>query len=120
MLSVTNASGKPLWIGIIVIGTALAAVVALPMLIERPSAPANNANAREIVLAPLADMPPDVQSALPEVQEAYRFAVANQELVSQFPCFCGCVYMGHENNLDCYIQEVQDDGTIVFESHASL
>ena len=59
----TKASGKRLWIGIAVVGIALVAIVALPMLIEQPDAPAGNANAREIVLAPLADMPPDVQNA---------------------------------------------------------
>ena len=73
---------------------------------------------REIQLAPLSEMPAEVQGAPTTVQEAYRFAVANPELVSQFPCYCGCGNMGHESNLDCYIQETQTDGSIIFESHA--
>lgn len=73
---------------------------------------------REIKLAPLLDMPEAVQQAPTTVQEAYRFAVANPDLVSQFPCYCGCVNVGHMSNLECYVQETRADGTIVFDSHA--
>jgi hypothetical protein len=73
---------------------------------------------REIVLAPLSDMPESVQQAPTTVQEAYRFAVANPDLVNQFPCYCGCVNVGHMSNLDCYVREVQDDGTIIYDNHA--
>jgi hypothetical protein len=73
---------------------------------------------REIKLAPLSEMPAETQGAPTTVQEAYRFAVANPELVSQFPCYCGCVHSGHESNLDCYIQDTQPDGAIVFDGHA--
>jgi hypothetical protein len=72
----------------------------------------------EIVLAPASVLPDHIRQGPQTVQEAYRFAVANQELISQFPCYCGCVHAGHESNLDCYIQEVQADGTIVFDDHA--
>jgi hypothetical protein len=73
---------------------------------------------REITLAPLSTMPVEIQLAPTSVQEAYRFAVANPDLVSQFPCYCGCVSVGHESNLDCYIKETQTDGTIIFDNHA--
>jgi hypothetical protein len=73
---------------------------------------------REIELASVSQLPDHIQQAPITVQEAYRFAVANQELVSQFPCYCGCVHAGHDNNLDCYIQEVREDGTILFDDHA--
>ena len=71
-----------------------------------------------VELAPASQLPDDLRQAPSTVQEAYRFAVANQELVDQFPCYCGCVHAGHESNLDCYIQEVQADGTIIFDQHA--
>ena len=73
---------------------------------------------REIVLAPLSEMPADIQGAPTTVQEAYRFAVANPEVVSQFPCYCGCSEVGHMSNLDCYVQKTQADGTILFDNHA--
>ncbi len=78
----------------------------------------DGASDREIKLAPLSDMPPEIQRAPTTVQEAYRFAVANPDLVSQFPCYCGCVNVGHMNNLDCYIREVRADGAIIFDNHA--
>lgn len=78
----------------------------------------SKASGRDITLAPMSEMPAEVRQAPTTVQEAYRFAVANPELVSQFPCFCGCGNMGHESNLDCYIQEIQPDGTLLFDSHA--
>jgi hypothetical protein len=72
----------------------------------------------KLELAPVSVLPDRIRQAPPTVQEAYRFAVANQELVSQFPCYCGCVDAGHKSNLDCYIQEVQPDGSIIFDEHA--
>lgn len=78
----------------------------------------DQAAVREIELAPLSEMPTEIQQAPTTVQEAYRFAVANPELVSQFPCYCGCGNVGHESNLDCYIQETRPDGTVIFDGHA--
>ena len=69
-------------------------------------------------MAPLTDMPAEVQQAPVAVQQAYQFAVANPEILQQIPCYCGCGSMGHQNNLQCYIKEVRADGTIEFENHA--
>ena len=73
---------------------------------------------RELELAPLSEMPVEIRQAPTTVQEAYRFAVANPDLISQFPCYCGCSEMGHMSNLDCYVQENHSDGTILFDDHA--
>jgi hypothetical protein len=50
------------------------------------------------------------------IQEAYRFAVANQDLLQWMPCFCGCGEWGHASNADCYVQEVRDDGSVLLDS----
>lgn len=72
---------------------------------------------KELNLAPLDQMPDYVQNAPPEVQEAYRFAVANPDLLRQIPCYCGCNAMGHMNNLDCYVDAF---GNITeFDNHAA-
>lgn len=71
-----------------------------------------------IELAPISMLPPQVQQAEPKVREAYQFAIANQEYLANFPCYCGCGAMDHKNNLDCYIDHVNPDGMIVFDSHA--
>jgi hypothetical protein len=93
-------------------------VLMLGVLVILGSCGGDQPTDREIKLAPLSDMPVEIQQAPTTVQEAYRFAVANPELVSQFPCYCGCVHAGHESNLDCYIQDTQPDGTIIFDGHA--
>ena len=72
----------------------------------------------ELTLAPESVLPDFVSQAAPEVKEAYRFAVANPEVLSAFPCYCGCSVIGHKNNLECYIKEVRVDGSIEFENHA--
>ncbi len=59
-----------------------------------------------------------MRTAPPQVKEAYRFAIANPDVLDAFPCYCGCGQMGHESNLDCYIKEVRADGSLVFENHA--
>ena len=72
----------------------------------------------ELTLAPLSEMPADVQSAAASVREAYQFAAANPDAVKNVPCYCGCGSMGHTSNYSCYIQEVKPDGEVIFDSHA--
>lgn len=72
----------------------------------------------KLTLAPESALPDFVQNAAPQVKEAYRFAIANPEVLKKFPCYCGCGAMGHRHNLDCYIKEFKPDGSAVFENHA--
>jgi len=69
-------------------------------------------------LALMADMPVEVQSAPQSVQEAYRFAAANEEVLSQIPCYCGCGAMGHTSNYACYVSGEDEDGSLSFDAHA--
>ena len=73
---------------------------------------------QELTLAPESAIPDFVRDAPPQVKEAYRFAIANPDVLSAFPCYCGCGAMGHQNNLQCYIKEIGPDGSIEFENHA--
>jgi hypothetical protein len=67
-------------------------------------------------LAPESVLDARIRRAPPAVREAYRFAVANRELLNRFPCFCGCWEQdGHRGNADCYVEEVRPDGTVVFD-----
>lgn len=100
-----------------------AAIFIIPTLIFMGIAlvlPRASAPARAVELAPLSHMPDYVHTAPADAQHAYRFAAANHDLLTHFPCYCGCVYMGHENNLDCYIQAANTDGTMVYDPHASV
>lgn len=53
-----------------------------------------------------------------KVRESYLFAVANPHELEKYPCYCGCGAMGHTSNLDCYISEIDEAGTISFDNHA--
>jgi len=77
-----------------------------------------NTSQQELALAPESALPEFVEDAPPQVREAYRFAIANPEVLSAFPCYCGCGAVGHQNNLQCYIKEIRSDGSIEFENHA--
>ena len=64
-------------------------------------------------------LPGFVQGAPQTVQQAYQFAVANPDVLAHQPCYCGCGSMGHTSNLDCYVQQVDDEGTVVYDNHAA-
>lgn len=82
------------------------------------SGSSGTAQQRALKLAPISQLPPEVQQGPPEVREAYQFAVANPEYLTNFPCYCGCGGMGHKSNRDCYIRAFNPDGSIVFDNHA--
>ena len=70
------------------------------------------------VIAPLAGMPLEVQSAPVTVKQAYQFAVANPDILSQLPCYCGCGGMGHTSNYSCYVAGEDESGDLKFDGHA--
>lgn len=74
--------------------------------------------AHQYHMAPLKDMPQDVQSAPVRTQEAYQFAVANPETADAIPCYCGCGGMGHTSSYDCYVAGVDEMGVMQFDNHA--
>jgi hypothetical protein len=74
--------------------------------------------ARSYELASLTGMPQDVQNAPAVVKQAYQFAVANPDVLTQLPCYCGCGGMGHTSNYSCYVADVDAGGTPAFDGHA--
>jgi len=72
----------------------------------------------DLSMALMADMPADVQSSPVSVQQAYQFAFANPDVMTQLPCYCGCGAMGHTSNYSCYISNVDVSGKITYDAHA--
>lgn len=73
----------------------------------------------EVTMAPASQLPASLQNAPVEVQEAYRFAIANKELLLEIPCFCGCNGIGHASNYDCYVAEDGGPGQVTeYDNHA--
>ena len=79
----------------------------------------NDAEAsHELKMASLDRMPLDVRNAPVTVQQAYQFNVANPDVMTQLPCYCGCGSMGHTSNYACYVSGVDADGKISYDTHA--
>lgn len=70
-------------------------------------------------LAPASALSPELRQLSPEIQEAYRFALANRAVLEKIPCYCGCGNVGHMDNWMCYIQSESTDGQVVFDYHAA-
>ena len=75
-------------------------------------------NGSNLKMASMANMPAEVRAAPVTVQEAYQFNVANPDVMSQIPCYCGCGAMGHTSNYDCYVEGANEDGSINYDTHA--
>ncbi len=69
-------------------------------------------------LAPISQLPPDVQQAPSDVRQAYQFAFYNPDLLKQLPCTCGCVSMGHTSNYSCYVAGLDEKRLPIYDNHA--
>ncbi|MFN8386350.1 MAG: PCYCGC motif-containing (lipo)protein [Anaerolineales bacterium] len=78
----------------------------------------SNSNESHLAMAPMDQMPMDVQSAPAAVREAYQFNAANPDIMQNIPCYCGCGDIGHTSNYDCYVSDVDASGKIIFDNHA--
>jgi hypothetical protein len=115
----SREDGQRRWIYVGATIAVLALIVAGGSFLIRPgAATTNETTADRVQLASVSQLPAEVKGAPGVVQEAYRFALGSPEIVSQFPCYCGCGEMGHKSNLDCFVKEFNDDGSVVFDYHA--
>lgn len=71
-----------------------------------------------VQLAAEGALPPQIRKAPEVVRVAYRFALANRELLQHVPCHCGCGSMGHDSNAACYLSAASAAGKPVFDTHA--
>jgi hypothetical protein len=99
------------WLSFLVLGAIL--IGSLAGCSSSPAAPAH-----ALAMAPMADMPMDVQRAPLVTQEAYQFAFANQDVMTHIPCYCGCKDIHHKNNFDCYVSGQSANGQTLYDPHA--
>ncbi|MFN8447820.1 MAG: PCYCGC motif-containing (lipo)protein [Anaerolineae bacterium] len=70
-------------------------------------------------MASESSMPDFVHSAPAHVRDAYRFAAANPREMEKYPCYCGCVHLGHTSARACFVKKIDAAGLITFDNHAS-
>lgn len=83
-----------------------------------PTATTEPAATTTLKMASVAELSPDLRKLDPEVQDAYRFALANPDVLQKIPCYCGCGTVGHMDNWMCYIRPESTGGRVVFDYHA--
>ena len=79
------------------------------------SRPAFAASVHKYKLGPENLLPKDIKSAPDEVREAYRFAIANSDILRYIPCYCGCGAEGHTSNASCYVKDSSTLGNLQFD-----
>ena len=71
----------------------------------------------DLKMHPIRKLPDNVRQSPIEVRQAYQFAVANPDLVSAVPCYCGCAGAGHDSNYKCYVADVDQNGEVLYDYH---
>jgi hypothetical protein len=69
---------------------------------------------------PMTQPLPDFITHAPQsVQTAYLFAMEHPDMLTHQPCYCGCGPIGHMSSLHCFIRDIDDNGTIIFDRHGA-
>jgi hypothetical protein len=70
--------------------------------------------------ASIEELPTFLDGLHENIGEVYRLAGLNAELLDVIPCFCGCGgSAGHRSNKNCFIKEIQADGTVIWDDHGT-
>ena len=72
------------------------------------------------VTASAKDLPTFLDGKSNELRTIYALAAQVKDVLPWIPCYCGCgESAGHESNLNCFIDEVKEDGSIVWDDHGT-
>lgn len=78
-----------------------------------------NGDLREVTAS--ADTLPSFLDDKPEdMRLVYEVAGRATDILEWMPCYCGCGESAdHGSNLNCFIDEIQDDGAVVWNDHST-
>ncbi len=55
-----------------------------------------------------------------DMRLVYQVAGTATEILDYMPCYCGCGdSAGHDNNKNCFIDEIREDGSVVWDDHGT-
>lgn len=54
------------------------------------------------------------------IQIIYQAAGKSTELLQWIPCYCGCGdHAGHRSSLNCFVKQVNQNGSVVWDDHGT-
>lgn len=78
-----------------------------------------NGDLREVT-ASKDKLPEFLNSQSKEIQMVYALAAQVSDELEYVPCYCGCgESAGHKSNLNCFINEIRDDGSVEWDDHGT-
>lgn len=55
-----------------------------------------------------------------EMRLIYEIAVRGADIIEWMPCYCGCgEYAEHGSNKNCFVDEIREDGSVVWDDHGT-
>lgn len=55
-----------------------------------------------------------------DMRLVYQVAGQATDIIEWMPCYCGCgESAGHGSNKNCFIDEIREDGTVVWDDHST-
>ncbi|MWC27948.1 hypothetical protein GON22_07590 [Paenibacillus sp. MMS18-CY102] len=70
--------------------------------------------------ASLSELPSFLSSQPNQIYLAYKAASTITDTLGWIPCYCGCGdSAGHKSNLNCFIAEIKEDGSVVWDDHGT-
>ena len=55
-----------------------------------------------------------------DVRLVYQVAASASDVLAYMPCYCGCgESAGHGHNLNCFVDEIREDGSVVWDDHGT-
>lgn len=70
--------------------------------------------------ASLKDLPSFLDDLPNQIQTAYQTAADVKDVLPWIPCYCGCgESAGHKSNLNCFIKEIKEDGSVIWDDHGT-
>ncbi len=72
------------------------------------------------VTASAAILPSFLDDKSEDMRLVYQMAGTATDIIEWMPCYCGCgESAGHDSNLNCFIDEVREDGSVVWDDHGT-
>lgn len=70
--------------------------------------------------ASVQDLPSFLDDKPEDMKVIYSAAAQHQEVLEQIPCYCGCgTSAGHRSSYQCFVHEVNEDGSIEWDDHGT-